>query len=71
MTLTGPVCDAGRCAQVLAAFAEVRARQPEQLAAVLTTVRDDARLALDERQRASWTDVVRDAIGKLTGGGSP
>jgi hypothetical protein len=71
MTLTGPVCDAGRCAQVLAAFAGVRARQPEQLASVLTTVRDDARLGLDERQRGVWADVVGDAIRKLTGGESP
>jgi hypothetical protein len=35
MTLTGPVCDAGRCSQVLAAFAVVRDRATERLAGEL------------------------------------
>lgn len=71
MTLTGPVCDAGRCSQVLAAFASVRQRaldaQAATFVALMEAARDDAELKLDERQRQEWPAVMRRAIAAATG----
>jgi len=69
-TLTGPVCDAGRCAQLVKGLAEARNRmldsQGEQLAAVLRFAAEDSELALDERQRKAWPAVAVRAVTKLT-----
>ena len=70
-TLTGPVCDAGRCAQLVKGLAEARNRMVEtqggQLAEVLRFAAEDPELRLDDRQRAAWPAVIVRAIGKLTG----
>lgn len=70
--LTGPVCDAGRCAQLVKGLAEARNRmvetQGEQLAAVLRFVAEDPELELDDRQRKAWPAVVVRAMERLSGG---
>lgn len=70
--LTGPLCDAGRCAQLVQALAEARNRmvdtQGEQLAAVLRSAAEDPELGLDERQCKAWPAVVVRAITRLTEG---
>lgn len=73
VTLTGPVCDGGRCAQVLAGIAEAKVRLTDGAAArdkaVLDEVFADAELALDERQRGVWPAAVVRAIQRVLGGG--
>jgi hypothetical protein len=71
MTLTGPVCDAGRCSQLLAALAEAKVRmervQVDHLGAILESMRDDAELGLTPEQRATWPVVVVRATRRLLG----
>ncbi len=40
MTLTGPVCDAGRCSQLLAAFAVLREEAPGRIAVALEATQE-------------------------------
>lgn len=69
--MTGPLCDSGRCAQLVQGLAQVRSKmvdtQAVQLAQVLTWAGEDVEVALDERQRAAWPSAVQRAISRLTG----
>jgi len=66
-----PLCDAGRCAQLVEGLALAKRRmvdsQGAQLAAVLAEVAEDAELGLDGRQREVWPAVVTRAVGRLFG----
>jgi hypothetical protein len=71
VTLEAPLCDAGRCAQLLAGLAEARQRmvtgQGRQLEQAFRTVLDDPGLALTAEQRAAWPLAVARAVEALTG----
>lgn len=64
--MTAPLCDAGRCAQLLAGLAEARQRmadgQGEQLAAVFRALLEDGELALMAEQRAVWPAALARAV---------
>lgn len=69
--LTGPVCDAGRCSQVIAALAAAKARmqdaEADRLAAAFESLRDDAELALTDGQRTAFPAAVVRAVRRLIG----
>lgn len=71
--LTGPVCDAGRCSQVIAALAEAKARmqdaEADRLQAAFELLRDDALLALTDEQRTAFPAAVVRAVRRLVEGG--
>lgn len=71
--MTAPLCDAGRCAQLLAGLAEAKKRliegQGAQMAAVLRAVVDDPEFAASEAQRSAWPALLARHVAAITGGG--
>lgn len=69
--MTAPLCDAGRCAQVVEALAAAKTRmvqrQGEQLAAVLRAVFADPELGATEAQRVLLPVLLERHVSQIAG----